>query len=621
MIRKIVCASMAVAVWATVAANTVREAVSASGGRPQTELVASVEFAPFSDYQRKISDFGNTINQPVVSMMAVPALQNLLTENFGDCRPDAPMKLLCYADVAAVRKMLEAPEAESSGSLDDAVEPAFIYPCAQGVAKFIENHPEAKKKADGVIELEDGNVVLFSQDERTCVFASKVDVAERALASTVKPPAAQKKQKKQKKPGAPRKLPLVRVDLKKGGIAILADLHRKMQDEQQKVLKSGGMGLAPCQSALLAAVTEFQQSMGLRQNAVLRDVAHFSLSMDFDKTGFVVKGTLKPKHGAAASPAAGFTLPAGALADVPAGAPLFGAMNPLLSSDVRNEEEFRTVVGALGKLANGLFACIKEASPKNAQAVDGVNAATAELLTAIPYPAPTDWNMFALAFGPQQEPYLVGAGEGARVSQGYAATTRFYAAVAEALGKKWPGIVNANGASLTIDWARLIDVVAAETGGSPAHVEKVKKAVGKILGGMASEISTVMPSQTSYRTFAGTKGFTPPAAVSGEKRLAAALPETVAKRPSGVFYLSLYSLLRDHVMPIAVKVASPKDGEKIRPVMDVLPEAGANGALAYALWSEKNGACRFLLRVTTDEIRSIGAAANAIISARSQPTE
>ena len=79
---------MAVAVWATVAANTVREAVSASGGRPQTELVASVEFAPFSDYQRKISDFGNTINQPVVSMMAVPALQNLLTENFGDCRPD-----------------------------------------------------------------------------------------------------------------------------------------------------------------------------------------------------------------------------------------------------------------------------------------------------------------------------------------------------------------------------------------------------------------------------------------------------------------------------------------------------------------------------------------------------
>ena len=99
------------------------------------------------------------------------------------------------------------------------------------------------------------------------------------------------------------------------------------------------------------------------------------------------------------------------------------------------------------------------------------------------------------------------------------------------------------------------------------------------------------------------------------------MPETVAKRPSGVFYLSLYSLLRDHVMPIAVKVASPKDGEKIRPVMDVLPEAGANGALAYALWSEKNGACRFLLRVTTDEIRSIGAAANAIISARSQPTE
>ena len=99
MIKKLVCVSMAVVVWAAVAAKE---------GHPQAELVASVEFAPFSDVKAKIVDFGKTINQPMVSVMAVPALQNFLTENLGEFRADSPMKLLCYADVAAVRKALES---------------------------------------------------------------------------------------------------------------------------------------------------------------------------------------------------------------------------------------------------------------------------------------------------------------------------------------------------------------------------------------------------------------------------------------------------------------------------------------------------------------------------------
>ena len=594
MIKKLVCVSMAVAVWA---------AVAAKADRPQTELVVSAEFAPFSDVKAKIVDFGQTINQPMVSMMAVPALQNLLTENLGDFRADSPMKLLCYADVAALRKALET---ESQDCLGDALEPAFIYPCAEGVAKFVENHPEAKKKADNLIELEDGNVVLFSQDERTCVLASNAAVAKRALAS-VKAKAAKEK---------PKKFPLVRVNVTKGGLALFADFHKKLQDAQQAALQAGA-GVKSCQGTLLATVTEFQRVMGLRQNALLRDLAHFSISFDYDKTGFVVKGSLKAKPGATVSPSAGFTLPAGALADVPAGAPLFGAANPL-SWDIRSEADYRETLGGVVKLLNGLCGCIKEAAPKHAQTVEGVNAAFAELIASIPYPAPTDWYMFALAFGPQQEPYMVGVGEGAKTSQAQAAVARFYAAVAEAIGKKWPGIVSANGATLSVDWAKLIDVVASETKGSPESVDQAKKIVAKVLGGTASEISTVMPSQTSFRTFIGTKGFTPPPASSGEPRLAAALPEIVAKRPSGAFYLSLYAFARDNVMPIAMKVAPAKEGRDFQSVMAVLPKAAGNGAIAGAYWNKKDGSSSFLLRVTKSEIQCIGAAANAIISAQAQ---
>lgn len=593
MIKKLMCASMAVVVWAAVAAKV---------GRPQAELVVSVEFAPFSDVKAKIVDFGQTINQPMVSMMAVPALQNFLTENLGEFRTDSPMKLLCYADVAALRKALET---ESQDCPGDALEPAFIYPCAEGVAKFIENHPEAKKKADNLIELEDGNVVLFAQDERMCVLASKAAVAKRALAS-VKGQAKAGKEK-------PKKFPLVRVNVTKSGLVLLADLHKKLLDMQAEQSK------AICaQEAQLAPIFDFQRAMGLRQNATLRNLAHMAFVMDLDETGLVFKGSLKMKPGVPVSPAAGFTLPSGALADVPAGAPLFVAMNPLLALEIKNEEEFRDMLGGIGKLANVLSACIRKGAPAYAQTADGLDKAVNDWLAAVPFPAPTDWTMLALAFGPQQEPYIVQVDESAKMSQTYEAGVRFFAAFADALGKKWPGIVRADGASLFVDWAKFVDVVAAETGGSQASADKVKNTLAKILGGTVSEGSTVKSSQTSCRTFFGTKGFTPPPAVSGEPRLAAALPEVVAKRPSGAFYFSLYSFARDNVMPILLKVVPENKTKEVQSVMAVLPKAVDNSAIAGAYWSKKDGSSSFLLRVTKGEVQNIGAAANAIISAQAQ---
>ena len=261
-------------------------------------------------------------------------------------------------------------------------------------------------------------------------------------------------------------------------------------------------------------------------------------------------------------------------------------------------------------------------SPENAQVVDGVQAATADLLKAVPCPAPTDWSVGAVAFGPQQEPYMLGFGESAKAAEGAALAARFYAAVAEAVGKKWPGIVSAKGTSLSVNWVKLIDVAASASGATKGKQENVKKAedsVVKILGGKVSEVSTMLPSQTSYRTYAGVKGFTPPAAApSGEQRFAAVVPEVAANRSGGLFYLSLYSLVRDNLLPLVLKATPEKERAEVQSFLDVLPPAGANGAIAGAVWYEKNGSCSFLMRVTKDEIRNYGAAANAVMAAQSQ---
>ena len=600
MIKKLVCASVGMVAWTVIAAK---------GGRPRTDLIASVEFAPFSDVQQKIVDFGNTINNPMVSMMAVPTLQNVLTEKFGNFRSDASMKFLFYADVEALGKALEA---DSNKGFGNALEPVLVYPCAEGAAKFLENHPEAQKAADGLIKLEDGNVVLFAADDSVCVFARKAAVAKRALKSAL----AAAKHASKPAPAARKKSPFVRVDLKKDGLAVFAELHQKLLDMQEQATKG-----VCAEDATLTTICEIQRTMGKRQNAVLRNLAHTTFILDLDETGLIFRGSLKLKSDGPVSPAAGFTLPANALADVPAGAPLFCAMNPSLSMEFRNEEEFRNIVRSIGQFVNVLSSCIKKEAPGYAETSDGVEKAIADVLAAAAYPAPTDWNMLSLAFGPQQEPYMVCAGECANAVRSYEAGVRFYAALAEVLGKKWPGIVSANGATLTVDWSKLIDVVAAETKGSQASVDKAKATVAKVLGGTASEITTVLPSQTSYRVLACTKGFTPPAASSGEQRLAAVLPEVVAKRPSGVFYLSLYSLIRDHVMPIAIKCAPAEKGEEVRSVVALLPEAAGNGAIAGAHWSKKDGSSSFLLRITKDEIRNIGMAVNAIIAAQAQATE
>ena len=590
MLKQIVCASVGVAVWA---------AIAAEGGSPHAELLGSLEVSSFSDFQRKVVDLGTTINNPAVSLMAVPAVQNALTDKFGKFRPDDPMLFLFYADAAALRKAMTG---AGDGGVDDAMYPVFLYPCAEGPKEFINNHPEAQKKADGTIELEDGNVILYSADGRTCAFASNADMAKRALASATFTKAAR---------------PLIRLDVTETGIGLLADVHLQLL-EMQSQAKGADTG-AKSVPALVASLLKLQQTMGRLQNAKLRSFARLTMDVDLNETGFVFTGAATAKPGAQVSPAAGFRLPAGALDAAPAGAPLICAGSSW--GTFQNERQYRALLGDLRALLDAASACSRDCKPAYAATVADLCTAGNDLLKALPTPAPTDWAMVALAFGPRLEPYLVGHTASAQASRGYEVSSRFCTAVAAAIEKSWPGILRARDGSLTVDWFRLVDVFAEAAGAKPEdrqETEKVKEGIASVLGGRESVLGFELTSPTAIRSYAWTKGFTPPAAApSGERRVSAVLPEIVADRPTSVLYLSLYSLVRDNVLPIAVKVA-PKQKAKneIQSVVNVLPPAGANSAIVCAGWEDRTG-MRFLLRVTKDEIRNIATAAAAVMAAQS----
>ena len=595
MLKRIVCASVGVAAWTAIAA----------GGSPQAELLCSIELSSFSDFQQKVVDLGTTINNPAVSLMAVPAVQGTLTETIGKFRPDDPMLFLFYADMAALRKKLAGLGGDDDGDESECVYPVFLCPCAEGPEKFLAAHPEAKKKGDGLIDLENGKVLLFSADGRTCALSANARMAKQALAEA---PFS--------KSAAAR--PLLRLNVTEAGTGAFADLHQKLLEIGTKELPTPPQAKKE-EAALIAfanTLKKCQLAIGRQQNATLRLFASLAVDMDLDQTGFVVKGGAKAKPGAPALPAAGFRLPAGALDFAPAGSPLIFAGN--YGGSFENGEKFRAVTDELASVLDTVPACV-QGDAKCAGAVKGLCTAGSDLLKTMPAPAPTDWFMGALAFGPQQEPYLIGHTTHARASQEYAVASRFCAAAAAAVEQTWPGILRAKGASLTVNWMRLVDVIVESSNPTPKDrevAEKAKKGIVAVMGGQESVFATEQTSPTTLRSYAWANGFTPPAAApAGERNLASVLPETAAERPSGAFYFALYSLMRDNVLPIVVKTAPKQETkDKVQSILAFLPPSGAKSAIACASWIDKDG-MRFVFRITKDEIKNLATAAAAMIAA------
>ena len=59
-------------------------------------LAAWVEVAPFADVRQKVTTLGTLVNNPIVPMALVPAIQSAIKEEMGSLRPDAAIRVSTY---------------------------------------------------------------------------------------------------------------------------------------------------------------------------------------------------------------------------------------------------------------------------------------------------------------------------------------------------------------------------------------------------------------------------------------------------------------------------------------------------------------------------------------------
>jgi len=576
--------------------------------KSKPELAACVRVAPFGEVTGKVTKLGEMINNPIVPTLLLSGAQENLAQTFGPMRQDGAVEWLVYVqtpawEVAATNDDLVA--------LSDLYEVAVVYPAAEGPATMKLNHPGSTLSNDGVLHLLAGEDrpkdqwVKFTDDARFCAFADSAELAVRALADharfRVEPSA-----------------PLVRAELTPRGVSALVSLLDEAVRLQDTARKARAEKEAP--NVFKTMLDSFQAERSRRQLDLLRGLSGVSLTVDLDEKGFVVDGRARVKTDAGKP--FGACLPAGALDVLAADVPFFACMNNVsFSADA--PADFRQTLSFVSKV---LDLAVKELdrAPRGRRFASlgrEVAAGFADFARELPAPQPADWGSVAFGFDGEGRPFLLSAGELAEAEKTHRVGRTFTDRVLAALAKQWPGrkmVVRTSETVCAVDWGEVIDVVAGETGvgtNAAKAVANAKQTVAAVLGGTTTEIvSDVRGRNVSGRMSAPDVRVTGKA--SGEARAAAALPEMAGRtRPAGIFYLSLYSLLRDNILPIAAKVLPKAEADQVRDMIEGMPAAQPNSAIASATWVGGDGSLRGVLRVTAGEIRNYGAAFNAFTAA------
>ncbi len=408
--------------------------------------------------------------------------------------------------------------------------------------------------------------------------------------------------------------PLVRAEITAAGLAALDDYLTQSDEADKRELKAMGDEISGYD--LFCRLLDENPDPASVVN--MRAYARACMSFDFDSHGLVFDFAMEPGPGVKRFPAAGFRLPEGVLDGLPDNAPLVLAMNDMLFGMSQDEKTWRASCESSARFWEGLARHVlrNPADRKYAPVLEGLSAAMAHALRDMPFPDPADWSAHALAFGPRREPYIVGDGVSSAARQGDAADARLLDAIAAAVEKQWPGrgLARASAGRMTVDYASVLDVAAAETNvkGADRELAKAKRRLGAILGSTTGELAILPQAGKAHSFILGPAGFRRPVSLkpTGEARLAAALPEAAADRPSCLFVLSCYALARDYVFPVAVDFAPRRDRATYRAIVDALPPAGDGSAIAGAYWARADGSHRFLLRVTAEELKNCGAVCN-----------
>lgn len=509
-------------------------------------LAASVEVAPFAEIRQRLQSLGMLVNNPIVPMALVPAIQSAIQEEMGSFRPDSAITVRTY-----------------------------VYQPAWQIA------------ATSTVEYA----------------AEDLMKTEVAYADPTK---------------APR--PLVRAEITATGLNALEDFLSQTAAEEKRARKAMGDEISGF-DLFCRLLDESNDPSG---EIDLRAYSRARFAFDLDGNGLSFDFALEPGPGAKLFPAAGFRLPAGALDGVPDNALCVLAFNDMLWGMCGDEKTWKASLESSVRFWDGLVKhLVKEPGvQKYAPLLKDMSSAIAACLRESSFPDPADWSVSAFALGPRREPYVVLDGVSAAARRGDAIDARLLNAVAAAVEKQWPGrgLVRASNGRMIVDYAAVLDVAAAEAKvkGAERELAQAKKRLGAILGATKGEIAVLPQAGKAHAAYIGPVGFRRPVSQkpTGEARLAAVLPEAVADRPSCFGMISCYAIMREFVLPAAVGFVPKKNQDLYRTVVQSMPHAGVDSALACAYWARPDGAHRFLLRVTAEELKNYGAMYNVFSAMR-----
>ncbi len=576
---------------------------------PAQQLVATAELASFAEITPTVMALGQMMNNPLLPTLALGGAQQALAQQYGRLRNDGALVWQVYLDPEALAKadFKDKDPFKGKGAV------AFVYPTTETEATLLQK-PGATKDAAGVIRLPKGKSATwakFTADGKFCVFADTAAVAVQAAEDFARRPA--------KAAGA--KAHLLRVDVPEAGVAALLPLIERAQAEQQKNLLSLNE-----KGPLMTKVAAYNAVQQAEQQKVLKTFSSATFALDLDDNGISVGGIVRRTPGTV-DPAAGVPLPAGALDFMPMGATLLGAYTRLssLSGSCQDEAGYSRLIACTHELLRGVAPAIDAEAAKNkdlakwSALIKDVVAAADEALNAAAYPAKGDWDALALGFDPAKRPALLGGGQAKTEARENAAAVKFLNRLATAFARQWPGkalLVKTAENAFVLDWGVLLDVVAAQTGTDKKPKEmkelaKFKQTLAGILGGMTTEISFA----GAQRCAVASPGVKLASQAGGEGRFAAAIPEAAKVRPAGAFYFTPYAFARDIVLPLVAKYGDKETAQTMTAMQQALPPASEKGALAGAVWVRRDSAIRFILRLTGDEVKSIGAAVGAVSGA------
>ena len=509
-------------------------------------LAASVEVAPFAEIRQRLQTLGTLVNNPIVPMALVPAIQSAIQEEMGSFRPDSAITVRTY-----------------------------VYQPAWQIAA-----------------------------------TSTVEYAAEDLMKTEVAYADPSK--------APR--PLMRAEITATGLNAMEDFLSQTAAEEKRARKAMGDEISGF-DLFCRLLDESNDPSG---EIDLRAYSRARFAFDLDGNGLSFDFALEPGPGAKLFPAAGFRLPAGALDGVPDNALCVLAFNDMLWGMCGDEKTWKASLESSVCFWDGLVKHLvkKPDGQKYAPFLKDMSFAIAACLRESSFPDPADWSVSAFALGPRREPYVVLDGVSAAARRGDAIDARLLNAVAAAVEKQWPGrgLMRASNGRMIVDYAAVLDVAAAEAKvkGAERELAQAKKRLGAILGATKGEIAVLPQAGKAHSAYIGPVGFRRPVSQkpTGEARLAAALPETVADRPSCFGMISCYAIMREFVLPAAVGFVPKKNQDLYRTVVQSMPHAGVDSALACAYWARPDGAHRFLLRVTAEELKNYGAMYNVFSAMR-----